>query len=73
MDNNEKKKIAQGIRASQRNITKAGVRSIFKTAYLAAHPGGTVKVGDILDSDLKTGNGILILQKLHCLLKYVNQ
>ena len=26
----------------------------FKTGYLAAHPGGTVKVGDLLDSDLKT-------------------
>jgi choline dehydrogenase-like flavoprotein len=25
-----------------------------KTWYLAAHPGGTVKVGDLLDSDLKT-------------------
>ena len=28
--------------------------SIFKTGYLAAHPGGTVKIGDLLDSNLKT-------------------
>jgi choline dehydrogenase-like flavoprotein len=27
---------------------------ILKTAYLAAHPGGTAEVGDIVDSDLKT-------------------
>ena len=29
-------------------------KDIFKTIYLAAHPGGTVKVGDIVDSNLKT-------------------
>jgi choline dehydrogenase-like flavoprotein len=35
-------------------LQKAGARGILKTAYLAAHPGGTVKIGDLLDSDLKT-------------------
>ncbi|UCD85209.1 MAG: GMC family oxidoreductase, partial [Deltaproteobacteria bacterium] len=26
----------------------------YKTQYLAAHPGGTVKIGDVLDVNLKT-------------------
>ncbi len=38
-----------------KNILKnAGAKSIFKTQYLAAHPGGTVKVGELVDSNLMT-------------------
>jgi len=38
-----------------KNILKnAGAKSIFKTRYLAAHPGGTVKVGELVDSNLMT-------------------
>ncbi len=29
-------------------------KDIFRTQYLAAHPGGTVKVGDLVDSNLMT-------------------
>lgn len=54
LDRNEKKKLLRGYERAKEILQKAGARSIFKTAYLAAHPGGTVKVGDLLDSDLKT-------------------
>jgi hypothetical protein len=54
LDRNEKKKLHRGYRRAKEILKKAGAKNIFKTAYLAAHPGGTVKVGDILDSDLKT-------------------
>ena len=40
------------LRAS--GIKNAGAKGIFKTGYFAAHPGGTVKIGDLLDSNLKT-------------------
>jgi len=29
-------------------------KGIFKTGYLASHPGGTVKLGQLVDSNLKT-------------------
>ena len=51
---NEKKKLLRGYGRAKEILQKAGASGIFKTGYLAAHPGGTVKVGDILDSDLKT-------------------
>lgn len=54
LDKNEKKKLLRGYKRAEEILQKAGARGIFKTAYLAAHPGGTVKVGDLLDSDLKT-------------------
>jgi choline dehydrogenase-like flavoprotein len=54
LNNNEKKKLLRGYDRAKAILQKAGARGIFKTAYLAAHPGGTVKVGDLLDSDLKT-------------------
>jgi choline dehydrogenase-like flavoprotein len=54
LDRNEKEKLLRGYGRAKEILQKAGAASIFKTAYLAAHPGGTVKVGDILDSDLKT-------------------
>jgi choline dehydrogenase-like flavoprotein len=54
LDENEKKKLLRGYGRAKEILQKAGARSIFKTGYLAAHPGGTIKVGDLLDSDLKT-------------------
>ncbi len=35
-------------------LKKAGAKSIFKSWYIAAHPGGTVRINDLLDSNLKT-------------------
>jgi choline dehydrogenase-like flavoprotein len=35
-------------------LVNAGARNVWKSWYIAAHPGGTVKVGDLLDGDLKT-------------------
>ena len=54
LDNNEKQKLLRGFGRAKDILQKAGARNIFKTGYLAAHPGGTVKVGDLLDSDLQT-------------------
>jgi len=37
-----------------RVLRASGARNIYKTWYLAAHPGGTAKIGEIVDTDLKT-------------------
>lgn len=54
LDKTEKGKLIRGYERAREILENAGAKSIFKTGYLAAHPGGTVKVGDLLDSDLKT-------------------
>jgi len=54
LDKNEKKKLLRGYGRAKEILQKADARSIFRTGYLAAHPGGTVKVGDLVDSDLRT-------------------
>jgi choline dehydrogenase-like flavoprotein len=47
-------KFRRGFARARGILENAGARSVWKSWYIAAHPGGTVKVGDLLDSDLKT-------------------
>ena len=54
LDKNEKKRLKRGYERAKEILKNAGAKGIFRTPYLAAHPGGTVKVGELLDSDLKT-------------------
>jgi choline dehydrogenase-like flavoprotein len=54
LDKDEKRKLKRGYERAKEILKNAGAKGIFRTPYLAAHPGGTVKVGDLLDSDLKT-------------------
>ena len=35
-------------------LKNAGARNVYKTWYTATHPGGTVKINDIVDSNLET-------------------
>jgi choline dehydrogenase-like flavoprotein len=50
----EKKKLRNGYERAKKILENAGAKHIFRTQYLAAHPGGTVKVGDLVDSNLMT-------------------
>ena len=54
LDKNEKQKLLRGYERAKKILKNAGAKGIFKTGYLAAHPGGTVKVGKLIDSNLKT-------------------
>ena len=54
LDKNEKQKLRRGYERAKEILKNAGAKGIFKTQYLAAHPGGTVKVGDLVDSNLMT-------------------
>ena len=50
---NDKEKLNTGFKHARRILKDAGATGIFKTWYLAAHPGGTVKLGEFVDSDLR--------------------
>ncbi len=52
----DKAKLMKGYDHAKKILKNAGATGIFKTWYLAAHPGGTVKIGEFLDSDLKVKN-----------------
>ncbi len=54
LSKHDKSKLKKGYERASRILRNAGAKGIFKTQYLAAHPGGTVKIGDLLDSNLKT-------------------
>ena len=49
---NDRDKINTGFQRAEKILKNAGARGIFRTWYLAAHPGGTVKLGEFVDSDL---------------------
>jgi choline dehydrogenase-like flavoprotein len=50
----DKAKLLHGFERARSILTQAGARGIYRSGYLAAHPGGTVKVGDLLDENLRT-------------------
>ena len=50
----DKKKLKDGAAKAKEILKKAGCRSFYYTNYTAAHPGGTAKIGECVDSNLKT-------------------
>jgi choline dehydrogenase-like flavoprotein len=54
LDKLDKQKLWRGYERAKKILQNAGGKDIFKTGYLAAHPGGTVKIGELVDSNLKT-------------------
>ncbi|MBW1803283.1 MAG: GMC family oxidoreductase, partial [Deltaproteobacteria bacterium] len=50
----DKRKLFRGYARAKDILENAGARDVFKGWYMAAHPGGTAKINDIVDSDLKT-------------------
>jgi len=50
----EHKRLKSGYEKAHQILINAGARNIYKTWYLAVHPGGTVKINDVVDSNLKT-------------------
>jgi len=54
LDTKDKKRLEHGYQRARKVLEKAGAHGIYRTQYIAAHPGGTVKVGEMLDSNLKT-------------------
>ncbi|MBN1656575.1 MAG: GMC family oxidoreductase [Deltaproteobacteria bacterium] len=50
----DKQKLRNGYERAKKILENAGAKGVFRTWVLAAHPGGSVKLGSILDSNLKT-------------------
>ncbi len=50
----DRQKLLKGYSRAKEILSNAGARGIFKSWYVAAHPGGTVKVGDVVDANLQT-------------------
>jgi len=50
----DRQKLLKGYGRAREILSNAGATGIFKSWYVAAHPGGTVKVGDVVDADLQT-------------------
>jgi choline dehydrogenase-like flavoprotein len=47
-------KLKAGFENARRVLKAAGATDIYKTSVLAAHPGGTAKIGEVVDANLKT-------------------
>ena len=54
LSSNDRQKLMQGYEHAKEILKKAGAKDIFKSWYLGAHPGGTAKINDIVDNNLKT-------------------
>jgi choline dehydrogenase-like flavoprotein len=55
LENKDRDKLLHGYANARKILTAAGAKDIYKTWYFAAHPGGTVKIGELVGPDLKTG------------------
>ena len=51
---NERGKLLHGYERAKKILTNAGAKDIYKTWWIASHPGGTCKINDVIDSNLKT-------------------
>ncbi|MGC9027499.1 MAG: GMC family oxidoreductase N-terminal domain-containing protein [bacterium] len=54
LTNNDMKKINDGASRAEKILRHAGAYGIFRSWYVASHPGGTAKIGDIVDANLQT-------------------
>jgi len=52
----DKKRLEEGFRHAKAILEAAGAKKVYKSRCLAAHPGGTVKIGELVDSNLKSVN-----------------
>jgi choline dehydrogenase-like flavoprotein len=50
----ETRRLMRGYEKAKEILTHAGAETIFKSRYMAAHPGGTAKINDVVDSNLQT-------------------
>ncbi len=50
----DRAKLLHGYENAKRILREAGATDIYKTWYLASHPGGTVKIGQLVNANLET-------------------
>jgi choline dehydrogenase-like flavoprotein len=57
----DRRKLAQGVELARTILKAADAKHIFKTWHFAAHPGGSLRIGDRVDSDLQTSTANLFV------------
>lgn len=50
----DRQRLKSGHEHAKKILENAGAKGIYTSPLIAAHPGGTVKIGEFLDTDLKT-------------------
>lgn len=50
----DKASLNKGFERAKGILKNAGATAVYKTWYIAAHPGGTAKLGEVVDSNLRT-------------------
>lgn len=50
----DRTRLTRGSETARRNLKNAGAQHIFRTWCMAVHPGGTAKIGNLVDSNLKS-------------------
>ncbi len=50
----DRRKLGDGVGLARRILTQAGARHIFHSVHFAAHPGGSVRIGEGVDRHLQT-------------------
>jgi len=61
LSTDDKNKLAQGVGIAKEILAHAGARNIYKSWHFAAHPGGSAKIGEVVNADLKTEiNGLYV-------------
>jgi len=50
----DRQKLSQGVQLAREILLNAGARHVFKSWHFAAHPGGSVRIGDGVDHHLQT-------------------
>jgi choline dehydrogenase-like flavoprotein len=54
LQDSDRKKLAHGVGLARAILREAGAHHIFKSWHFAAHPGGSVRIGDGVDTNLQT-------------------
>lgn len=55
----DRRKLAQGVGLARAILAQAGARHVFQSWHFAAHPGGSVRIGDGVDHHLRTASADL--------------
>ncbi|MEH6345988.1 MAG: GMC family oxidoreductase [Bermanella sp.] len=50
----DKQKLEKGCKIAEDILKQAGASHIFRSHHFAAHPGGTAKIGEVVNADLQT-------------------
>lgn len=50
----DEQKMQQGIKVAKNILRNAGAKQIYSTQWTSAHPGGSVRLGELVDSNLET-------------------